>query len=390
MILIFESHPVQYRAPLYRKVAGILGENKLKVIYGSDFSIRSYRDQDFGGDVEWNMDLTSGYRHQFLQTLRDPGLRSFRSLGGKGIKGCFEENAVDAILLTSLRFEFDFVALYHARRRGIPVFLRTETQDHAFERSKLKEWFRRCAYRMAYRWIDQVLPIGKLNAEHYRKHGKSFQEKHFVRYCVPNLFEDVSNADKQRRRDQFREKYSIPQEMWLVGFSGKFIPKKNPQYVLEAIALLNKERSAANKVGALMVGTGPLQEELQMLADTLKVPTWFPGFLDQEALPDAYLAMDGLMLPSRRMGETWGLVVNEALQAGCSVVVSDAVGSSAEFGDWERVRVTEAENVHAGAKALHELSEFSRDWNGCHDDLAAYSISEVALRMASVFSQYSS
>jgi len=30
-----------------------------------------------------------------------------------------------------------------------------------------------------------------------------------------------------------------------------------------------------------------------------------------------------MVLPSRRAGETWGLVVNEALQAGCAVIVSE-------------------------------------------------------------------
>ena len=52
------------------------------------------------------------------------------------------------------------------------------------------------------------------------------------------------------------------------------------------------------------------------------------------------------------MGETWGLVVNEALQAGCSVIVSDAVGCHADFKDWERVRVFSDGNTELSALLL--------------------------------------
>jgi len=53
----------------------------------------------------------------------------------------------------------------------------------------------------------------------------------------------------------------------------------------------------------------------------------FLGFLNQSQTGRAYAVADLLLLPSRRgAGETWGLVVNEALQWGVSAAVSDGVG----------------------------------------------------------------
>jgi glycosyltransferase involved in cell wall biosynthesis len=51
----------------------------------------------------------------------------------------------------------------------------------------------------------------------------------------------------------------------------------------------------------------------------------FAGFKNQSELPACYSAADALVLPSDG-GETWGLVVNEALACGVPAIVSDQVG----------------------------------------------------------------
>jgi glycosyltransferase involved in cell wall biosynthesis len=49
------------------------------------------------------------------------------------------------------------------------------------------------------------------------------------------------------------------------------------------------------------------------------------GFLNQRRIATAYAAADVLVLPSDG-GETWGLVVNEAMACGVPAIVSDQVG----------------------------------------------------------------
>ena len=57
-------------------------------------------------------------------------------------------------------------------------------------------------------------------------------------------------------------------------------------------------------------------------------------------------------------------MVNEALQAGCSVVISDKVGCHANFGTLERVFVIPVGNAPALAEEIGLLSRFARyfDW----------------------------
>ena len=52
--------------------------------------------------------------------------------------------------------------------------------------------------------------------------------------------------------------------------------------------------------------------------------------MNQSGLSEIYHASDLMVLPSRQ-GETWGLVVNEALLHGLPVVVSEGVGSAPDL-----------------------------------------------------------
>ena len=54
------------------------------------------------------------------------------------------------------------------------------------------------------------------------------------------------------------------------------------------------------------------------------------GFINQKEIVEYYAKSDTVVVPSID-GETWGLVVNEALQCGCRVIATDKVGSSRDL-----------------------------------------------------------
>jgi glycosyltransferase involved in cell wall biosynthesis len=81
----------------------------------------------------------------------------------------------------------------------------------------------------------------------------------------------------------------------------------------------------------LLVGDGPLREDCLALVRRLGLPdVVFTGFLNQTEIAAAYAAADVFTLPSKRH-ETWGLVVNEAMNFSLPVVVSDKVGCAADL-----------------------------------------------------------
>lgn len=71
-----------------------------------------------------------------------------------------------------------------------------------------------------------------------------------------------------------------------------------------------------------LVGDGPYRAELEAhFADT---PTHFVGYLAGEDLASAYASADAFVFPSRT--ETLGLVLLEAMAAGCPVVAANSGG----------------------------------------------------------------
>ncbi|MBW4516468.1 MAG: glycosyltransferase family 1 protein [Timaviella obliquedivisa GSE-PSE-MK23-08B] len=71
-----------------------------------------------------------------------------------------------------------------------------------------------------------------------------------------------------------------------------------------------------------LVGDGPYRQELEKhFADT---PTYFVGYMTGQTLASAFASADAFIFPSRT--ETLGLVLLEAMAAGCPVIAANAGG----------------------------------------------------------------
>jgi glycosyltransferase involved in cell wall biosynthesis len=381
-LIIFESHPVQYRAPVYRELERLC-PREFEVIYGTDFSAKGWVDRGFGQQVCWDLPLMEGYPCRALNNLRSSSLGGFASLSGADVVSVLKASPARTVLLTQYLYRYDLTALVGALRLRRRVWIRQETQDEAFVRSPLKQWARSFLYRWLYAPVDHAFYFGAKNRRHLLAHG--LQERQLTRapYATVNALAQLPEEVLQQRRVAARERLGMAADEWVVGFSGKFIEKKDPLLLLEAVALMAKRVN--RRLGLLMIGSGVLEAEIRRRGRVLEsagVHLVLPGFVNQSALPDHYLAMDALVLPSRRLGETWGLVVNEALQAGCAVVMSEAVGCSEEFGGWERVRVIPQQDPAACAEALLDLSQYPREVSWCREAMQDYSIEAAARGLA--------
>lgn len=124
------------------------------------------------------------------------------------------------------------------------------------------------------------------------------------------------NADEYRfdsaRRELARDELGIPANRTLVGSVGRLVPGKHVDLVLQAVRDLPE-------VTALIVGDGPEQAALQVLAGELGVSAIFTG--ESTDVPTLLSAMDILVVPSPV--ETFGLSVIEGLAAGLPVLYAN-------------------------------------------------------------------
>jgi glycosyltransferase involved in cell wall biosynthesis len=110
-------------------------------------------------------------------------------------------------------------------------------------------------------------------------------------------------------------------------FAGKMIEKKRP---LDFLLALDRLRAEGESVWGFLVGDGPLRPTLEDHRRQHATPCTMVGFLNQQQIGWAYATADAIVLPSDA-GETWGLVVNEAMACGVPAIVSDEVGCAPDL-----------------------------------------------------------
>jgi glycosyltransferase involved in cell wall biosynthesis len=350
-IAVVNSHPVQYSAPLY---AHVNRDPRLDItaLYCSDYSLRGGRDPGFGHAVRWDVDLLAGYRSVFLgRRAATRSIDGFWSLVVPELWGEIRSGRYDAVWLHGYGYAAYVLAFIAAKSRGLPVYMRSETHLE-LRRPRWKQRLRDGVLRRAYRFVDRFLAIGTANRAYYRALGIPDDRIHLVPYTVDNdRFISAARLDAAGRTAMRRE-LGLPTGRPVVMFASKFMPRKHPEAVLFAAALL---RDRGFPVALLMVGAGELESRLRELVVQLQLDdVVFPGFVNQSKLPAVYAAADVFVLPSA--DEPWGFIVNEVMCAGLPVVVSRDVGCVPDLvHDGVNGRLIEAGDPEALASALHDI-----------------------------------
>lgn len=321
-IAVVNSHPVQYSAPLY---AYLNRDPRLDItaLYCSDYSLRGAEDPGFKQAVTWDIDLLAGYRSVFLgDRATHRSITGFWSLIVPELWDEIRSGKYDAIWLHGYGYAADVLAFIAAKSKGLPVYMRSETHL-LLARPRWKQRLRDGVLAVVYRFVDRFLAIGSANHDYYRTLGVPEHKIHLVPYTVDNeRFIAAARVD-QAERSSLRQNLGLPSGLPVVLFASKFMPRKHPESVLHAAALL---RDRGIEVAVLMVGAGEMEDELRMLTAQLGLRNVvFPGFVNQSELPRVYAAADVFVLPSAN--EPWGFIINEVMCAGLPLVVSHHVGS---------------------------------------------------------------
>lgn len=314
-LAIVATHPIQYQVPWFQRLA-VHPDVDLKVY----FSVQPDAVQQgigFGVAFEWDIPMLEGYAWSVLDNARRrPRLGTFFGSSMPRIGETLRRDRPDAVLLTGWNALPLLQALWACRRLGLPSLVRGES--NAMRRRPAGV---RLLHRALLSQYDAMLAIGRSNREFYLSNGIPEAAIFDAPYFVDNARFANAARGLQVDRIRLRREWGIGEGVVCFLFVGKLEPKKRP---LDAIAAVAR---VARKVRAhlLIVGSGVLQEEAKALAARENAPVTFAGFLNQTEIPRAYAAADCLVLPSD-FGETWGLVVNEAMACRLPAVVSDRVG----------------------------------------------------------------
>lgn len=328
MLAVIETHPVQYHAPVYRALQIQFGI-PVTVIYGSDFSIAGYRDHEFGVAFAWDTDLLSGYAARFLSRAEADGSTGYADVRAAGLRTLLNDLKPRVVLLLGYGSRFDRAAFWAAWRTNSLLLFRAETADHAMLRGEWQTWMRDKILQAFYRRFNRLLYIGQRSQQHYQRLNVPAEKLLFAPYCVETVpFACDENARVQLRVNT-RASLGLAERDIALLFSGKLSERKGPDLLLAAVKELPEDLRA--RICLCFLGAGEMRAALQTLAAQVPaIRTQFLGFQNQTQLSQYYHAADTLVLPSR-WGETWGLVVNEAMHHGLPCVVSTAVGCAPDL-----------------------------------------------------------
>ncbi|MEM9421998.1 MAG: glycosyltransferase family 4 protein [Pseudomonadota bacterium] len=342
-IAAFVTHPIQYYAPIFRTLSNTVD---LHVYYGQVATSDQQASAGFGVQFDWDVDLLSGYSSSLLDNVAPaPNVHDFGGCDVPSVGKLLKEERFDAIIVFGWYQKFFLQTLYAAKRLGIPVLVRGDSQLDT-PRNPIKRFAKNIGYPLFLRAFDAALYVGEKSREYYQYYRYPNEKLFFSPHSIDTQYFAAHATDADR--SAWRAELGVRDETKLILFCGKLLEGKRP---LDLIDALGRARLRTPSLELVIAGSGPLEEAVHHRANQLGVPVHFLGFCNQSRLPSIYAAADILCLPSAH--ETWGLVCNEALACGTPIIVSDAVGCAADLANDNNIgRVYPSGNADALAEAI--------------------------------------
>lgn len=308
-LLILQTHPIQYYAPIYQKLAE-RGVIDIVVIYLTDAGAKAHFDIGFNREVEWDINLLSGYQHKILQPDTSLNNRGFWKTHTSLLTKVIEDEQPNWILLYGYASRMNWEVWWYAKRHNIRVLYTSDSNIRIdIHKNKLRAYIKEIAVRQFFKKVDYFLSPSDANRDYLIKYGvlttKIFWSPFAIE--VARFSNAIKNTDRQ----------------FTFVWAGKLIDRKRCVDYLTALSILKAEGLSFK---ALLVGDGPLFEALTPLASSLQNSGHLErlGFINQTAMPEILASAEALVFTGEN--EPYGLIATEASACGCALVVADKIG----------------------------------------------------------------
>ena len=318
-LLVVCSHPVQYAAPVFRRMAQH-PKLDLLVAYCSLQGAEPGLDPEFGIEVAWDVPLLDGYRWVHVPNRSPrPGLGRFFGLINPGLWRLIRTGGFDALMIyTGYMYASFWLATLAAKSDGASLLFGADsTTLRPRDGRRWKAWVKPLVVPWVFRRADVVMAGSSATAELMRSFG--IGEDHIV--VTPSAMDNewwIQRA-QEADRDAVRAGWGVTGEA-VVLFCAKLQPWKRPLDVLRAFAKADVPNACL-----VYAGDGPLRAAVETEAAALGISgrVRMLGFVNQSRLPAVFRAADLFVLPSEY--DPCPLVVCEAMLCGAPIALSDQI-----------------------------------------------------------------
>jgi len=312
MIKYILSHPIQYQSPLLKYLSKRI---KIKVLYRSDISLKKHYDSGFNKKVIIDKNLLDGYSYDFLKYV---GINKVTKIYPINIefKNKIFTKETKIVWIHGIKIWYNVIIILLCKLYNKKVIARDEL-NLLKKRSYINTLINKSYFKFINHFVDAFLYIGKRNREFYINNGIPKEKLFLVPYVIDN------KRFKLKGRKHIKKKLQIY-------FIGKLIHRKGCDIFLKAINKCNNFNKFKKNVEIKIIGDGILLNKYISYKKKNRLSNvFFLRFKNQDEIKKHIKKSNIFVLPSRE--ENWGLVVNEAMNAGNVIITSNHVGSSADL-----------------------------------------------------------
>lgn len=338
-IVYILTFPIQYHSPLLRKMA-VNDKIDLVVYYLSEYGVRGSKrfHPDLGMVDKWDIPLLDGYKYKFIKNYnifyRSTLPKGFFGFINPGIFFELLRDKPDLVIINGWNNFSYLLAALIAKILGYKTAIRGDNPViHETKKSRIKIIIKKFIIgKLFTKLFDHFLYVGKYNKEYYKYYGVSEEKLVFTPHAVDNdRFRNIYNQI-YFYKDEIKKELGLTVDSVIILFCGLLIDKKRPMDLLLSYEKIKKMCLGKN-ISLVYVGDGFLKGKMQNYIKEKQIEdVVFAGFVNQSEITKYYSVADIFVLPST-IGETWGLVVNEAMNFGLPIIVSDMVGCSGDLVD---------------------------------------------------------
>ncbi|MFL0249128.1 glycosyltransferase family 4 protein [Clostridium neuense] len=207
------------------------------------------------------------------------------------------------------------------RKKTLYFWERWDPDKYYSFKDFLKKSIKKLIFKKFVTKVNAYIVPGTKTKEYFLKNGAN-ERKIFLAPDASELkFQNLTiNVDIKR-------KFSINNDYKVVLYFGRLMESKGLDYLIKAFFKL---KNKYNNVALLICGDGEFRKYCEILCKELKLENvFFCGRIDPSIRISFFRQCDVFVLPSityKGQIEAWGLTVNEVMECGKPIIVTNAVG----------------------------------------------------------------
>jgi len=309
-LAVLVSHPILYQTSIFKKLAQHSKIN-LMVYFCGDFNV-----EKDGYELK-------GYKYKFLKNFSPYPHNSFFGQINLGIIKELFSGRYDAILVHGYTRLTCWLAFLWAFITRTPILLKGVTTSTQ-RRSIWVELSRKLILFPLFKIISAFLTVGSMNKSYYKSYGVPDSKMFFVPYSVDNDFFSKKYKELSIKKKQLKQEKGLNLNLPVILHVSNLSPIKRPLDLLKAFQLVR------NEAQLVFVGEGTERKKLELYVKEHNLKNvFFVGFKNRQELPIYYAIADIFVLPSA--SETWGAVINEAMNFKLPIITTDNVGAAPDL-----------------------------------------------------------